>query len=69
MYFNHNFIKNKYRSHKKRRKSLNKIFISKAEIKNKNYKNYLKETMKIIKKNGGKGKKLYIIILGRMTEW
>ena len=38
MYFNHNFIKNKYRSHKKRRKSLNKIFISKAEIKHTNSK-------------------------------
>ena len=38
MYFNHNFIENKYRSHKKKRKSLNKIFISKAEIKHTNSK-------------------------------
>ena len=33
MYFNHNFIKSKYISHKKKRKSFNKIFISKAETK------------------------------------
>lgn len=38
MYFNHRFIKNKYISHKKKRKSLNKIFISKAEIKHTNSK-------------------------------
>lgn len=38
MYFNHIFIKNKYISKKKKRKSLNKIFISKAEIKHTNSK-------------------------------
>ena len=38
MYFNHNFIKSKYISHKKKRKSFNKIFISKAETKHINSK-------------------------------
>jgi hypothetical protein len=38
MYFNHKFIENKYISHKKKRKSLNKIFVSKAEIKHTNSK-------------------------------
>ena len=38
MYFNDRFIKIKYISHKKKRKSLNKIFISKAEIKHTNSK-------------------------------
>ena len=38
MYFNPIFIKNKYISLKKKRKSLNKIFVSKAEIKHTNYK-------------------------------
>ena len=33
MYFNHSFIESKYISHKKKRRSFNKIFISKAEIK------------------------------------
>ena len=38
MYFNHSFIKSKYISHKKKRKSFNKIFISKAETKHINSK-------------------------------
>ena len=38
MYFNPIFIKNKYISLKKKRKSLNKIFVSKAEIKHTNSK-------------------------------
>lgn len=38
MYFYHRFIENKYISHKRKRKSFNKIFISKAEIKHTNSK-------------------------------
>jgi len=38
LYFHHNFLKHKYISNKKKKKSLNKIYVSKAEIKHTNYK-------------------------------
>ena len=38
MYFNNKFIQHTYTSHKLKRNSLNKIFVSKAEIKHTNSK-------------------------------
>nr|YP_009867815.1 ribosomal protein S3 [Nemania diffusa]QKG05014.1 ribosomal protein S3 [Nemania diffusa] len=38
LYFNHKFLQHKYISRKKKRKSLNKIYVSKAEIKHTNSK-------------------------------
>ena len=38
LYFNHKYIEHKYISRKKKRKSFNKIFVSKAEIKHTNSK-------------------------------
>lgn len=56
LYFNHNFIKHKYISGRNKRKSLNRIFVSKAEIKHTNNKAlitlyvYNKERLSLLKK-------------------
>lgn len=56
LYFNHKFINNKYASPRKKRLSLNKIFISKAEIKHTNSKatvtiyTYNREKVVLLKK-------------------
>lgn len=56
LYFNHSYIKHKYISRKKKRRSLNKIFVSKAEIKHTNTKAiitiyiYNREKLSILKK-------------------
>jgi hypothetical protein len=56
LYFNHKFINNKFRSHRIKRLSLNKIFISKAEIKHTNSKatitiyTYNREKLVLLKK-------------------
>ncbi len=56
LYFNHSYIEHKYISRKKKRKSLNKIFVSKAEIKHTNTKAiitiyiYNREKLSILKK-------------------
>lgn len=56
LYFNHRFIKNKYKSRRTNRLSLNKIFVSKAEIKHTNSKatitiyTYNREKLVLLKK-------------------
>jgi hypothetical protein len=56
LYFNHRFIKNKYKSPRTNRLSLNKIFVSKAEIKHTNSKatitifTYNREKLVLLKK-------------------
>ena len=56
MYFNHKYLKHKYISRKNKRKSFNKIFVSKAEIKHDNNKAiitlyvYNKERFSLLKK-------------------
>jgi hypothetical protein len=56
LYFNHKYIKHKYISRKKKRKSFNKIFVSKAEIKHTNSKAiitiyiYNREKLSLLKK-------------------
>jgi F0F1-type ATP synthase delta subunit len=56
LYFNHRFLKHKYISRRNKRKSFNKIFVSKAEIKHTNNKAlitlyvYNKERLSLLKK-------------------
>ena len=56
LYFNHKYIEHKYISRKKKRKSFNKIFVSKAEIKHTNSKAniaiyiYNREKLSLLKK-------------------
>ena len=56
LYFNHKYVGHKYISRKRKRKSLNKIFVSKAEIKHTNSKAiitiyiYNREKLTLLKK-------------------
>ena len=56
LYFNHKYLNHKYISRKKKRRSFNKIFVSKAEIKHTNSKAivtiyiYNKEKLSLLKK-------------------
>ena len=56
LYFNHSYVEHKYISRKRKRKSLNKIFVSKAEIKHTNSKAiitiyiYNREKLTLLKK-------------------
>lgn len=67
LYFNHKFLQHKYISRKKKSKSLNKIFVSKADIKHTNSKAiitiyvYNRERLILLKK--------IMKLLNRMVRW
>lgn len=79
MFFENKFFKNKFISRKKKRKSLNKIFVSKAEIKHTNSKAiitiyvYNRERLILLKKIRGLKKKflklvVFLLILGASSN-